>query len=68
MRIAGDGRHALKAEIEELGFETCFLEKGNEEGAEAAVYVERDLALDCQLRESGDVIDDAVREVGCGAD
>lgn len=44
MGIARDGCHAAKAEIKGDGVEACFLEEGDQEGAEAAVYVQRDAA------------------------
>jgi len=64
MRIATDTRHTLESEIEELCLEPSFLEKGDEEGSQTAVNVERDLALDSELGEGGDIVDDAMGEVG----
>ena len=64
MRIATDTRHALESEVEELCLEASFLEKGDEEGSQTAVDVERDLALDSELGEEGDIVDNAVGEVG----
>lgn len=66
--VAGDGGDTAEAEVEEWGGEAGGGEEGNEEGAEAAVDVERDAARDSELGEPGDVVDDAVGEVGCRAD
>lgn len=65
MRIATNTRNTLESEIEELSLEPCLLEEGHEEGAETAVYMQRDLALDGEFGERGYVVDDAVGEVGC---
>lgn len=46
MGVAADTGHALESEIEQLGLETCFFQERHEEGAETAVDVEGDLALD----------------------
>lgn len=66
--VAADASDALEAEVEELSVEAGALEERHEEGAQAAVDVQRDLALDGELGERGDVVDDAVWEVGRGAD
>lgn len=66
--VAADGGDAAEAEVKRDGVEARFGEEGDEEGAETAVYVERDAAFDGEAGEGGDVVDDAVREVGGGAD
>lgn len=62
--VAGDGGDALEAEVERGGFEAGLFEEGDEEGAQAAVDVEWEAFLEGKLGERGDVVDDAVREVG----
>lgn len=66
--VAGDGSDAAEAEVEERCGEAGSAEEWDEEGAEAAVDVEGDAAGDGELGERGDVVDDAVGEVGGGAD
>lgn len=68
MRVAGNARYTFQAKIKELGLEPCFIEEGDKEGAEAAVHVQGDSALDGELGEERYVVYDAVREVGGGAD
>lgn len=68
MGVAGDGGDAFDAEIEGFGGKAGFFEEGNEEGAEAGVDVEGDAALEGDFGQAGDVINDAVGEVGSGAD
>lgn len=68
MCIAANAGHALKSEIEELRLETGFLEEGDKERSQAAVDVEGNLALDSEFGEGGDVVDNAVGEVGRGSD
>jgi hypothetical protein len=64
VRVAGDGGDALESEVEGLGLEAGLLEEGDEEGAETAVDVERDGLAEGEAGERGDVVDDAVGEVG----
>lgn len=66
--VAGDGGNAAEAEVEEWCGEASGAEEGDEEGTEAAVDVEGDAAREGELGERGDVVDDAVGEVGGGAD
>jgi hypothetical protein len=66
--VAGDAGDTLETEIEEFGLKACSLEERNEERAQAAVDMQRDLLLDSQLRQCSDIIDDSVREVWSGAD
>lgn len=66
--VAGDRCDTAEAEVEERGGEAGGSEEGDEEGAEAAVDVEWDAARDSELGERGDVVDDAVGEVGGRAD
>ncbi len=68
MRVARDARHAAEREVEGRGGEARAREEGDEEGAKAAVDVQRERALECEPREGGDVVDDAVWEIGGGAD
>ena len=68
--VAADAGDAGEAEIERVGVEAGAGEEGDEEGAEAAVDVEGDFVVAFQGEggEGGDVVDDAVGEVGGGAD
>ena len=45
MCITAYASNTLKPEIEEFGLETCFLEEGDEKGAETAVDVKGNFAL-----------------------
>lgn len=65
MCVAAYTGHALESEVEELGFEPCLVEEGDEERSKTAVNVERDVALQCKSGERGYIIDDAMREIGC---
>ena len=68
MSIAADARYAFKAEVEWLRIETCLCEIRDQEGAEAAVYMERYVFLASETRERRDVINDAMGIVRSGAD
>ena len=68
VRVAGDAGHAFEGEVEGRGFEAGAGEEGDEEGAEAAVDVQGEVPLEGEPREGGDVVGDAVREVGGRAD
>lgn len=68
MCVAGDGGDALDAEVERFGGVACALEEGHQEGTETTVDVERNVSAECEARETRDVVDDAVREVGGAAD
>ena len=68
MRIAADACHALEGEIERGAFEAGAREEGDQEGAEAAVDVQREAFAQGEIGERGDVVDDAMREVWCRAD
>jgi len=46
VRVAADAGDAFEAEIEEFGFEACLAEEGDEEGAETAVYMQRNSTFD----------------------
>lgn len=67
MGVAGDGCDTLEAEVEERGGEAGGGEEGDNEGAEATVNMEGDATADGELGECGDVVNDAVGEVGGGA-
>jgi hypothetical protein len=62
--VARDGGDALEAEVEGGRLEAGFVEEGDEEGAQAAVDVEREALFEGEFGEGRDVVDDAVREVG----
>jgi hypothetical protein len=66
--IATYTRHSFQSEIEKFALVACFLKEWNEERAEAAVYVQESLPLQCEFGKSADVVDDAVGEVGCRTD
>jgi hypothetical protein len=73
VRVYRYGGHAWTAEVKATslcpwGGEACAGEVGHEEGAEAAVDVEGDGVGDCETGEGGDLVDDAMRVVGRGAD
>ena len=64
MRIAADARHTGESEVEVDGLEASFGKIGHEKGAEAAVDVEGYLVADREPGEGGNVVDDAVGEIG----
>ena len=64
VRVAAYAGHAFDSEIERLGFETSAGEKGDEEGAQTAVYVERELLLHRETGKSGYIVDYSMWEVG----
>lgn len=64
VRVARDGRHALESKVEWLGFEPRSGEERHQKTAEAAVDVQGNRLFDCQFGQGGDVVDDAVWEVG----
>lgn len=64
MGVYADGRDAREREVEGHGLETGAGEEGDHEGAETTVDVERDLVALGEGAEGGDVVDDAVGEVG----
>ena len=68
--IATDACDAFEGEVEGGGGEPGAREEGDQEGSEAAVYVEGESALfaEGEAGEGGDVVDDAVGEVGGGTD
>lgn len=68
MRVAAYAGDAFEGEVEGFGFEASAGEKGDEEGAEAAVDVEGELAFQRKARKRRNVVDDAVGKAGGGAD
>lgn len=66
--VAADAGDAGEGEVERGAVEAGAGEEGDEKGAEAAVDVEGEFAFEGEPGEGGDVVDDAVREVGGGAD
>ena len=65
MGVTRDTGHSFETEVEWLTVEASLCEHGNDERSETAVNVERNLLLDSKLAQCGDVVDNAVREVGC---
>ena len=71
MRITADARHAFDTEVEGqqlealIVCETCGLDKGHDERAQAAVDVHADIVLVRELPESHDVVLAPVGEVNC---
>ena len=68
MRIARDGSDAPEAEIERCCGKARAGEEGYQEGAETTVHVEGEAPAVRKEGEGRYVIDDAVREIGGGAD
>ena len=68
MRVAGDACDAFEGEVEGFRGEAGAGEERDHQGAEAAVDVEGERSFESEPREGGDVVNDAVREVGGGAD
>lgn len=68
MRVATDTRHPFEGKIEGSRRKSGPGEKGNKKGPQTAVDVERERLSKGETGEGGDVIDDAVRKGGGGAD
>lgn len=68
MRVDAYGGDAAEAEIKGFAVEAGFGEEGDEEGAEAAVYVQGGRVAHGEAGEAADVVDYAVWEVWGGAD
>lgn len=64
VRVAADARDSLEPEVEELRLVACLFEERHEERTQAAVDVQESLALESEFGEGGNVVDDAVWEVG----
>ena len=67
MSVAADGGDALDPEIKRCDWETCLLEEGHDEAAQAAVHVQTDAMLGGKLTQCNDVVLAAIREVNCRA-
>lgn len=73
VRVDGDGGHARTAEVEATsirpgGGKAGTRQVGQEEGAEAAVNMQGNRVRNGEAGKSGDLVDNAVRVVGSGAD
>lgn len=64
MGVAADARDPLQAEVERFRLKAGFFKEGDEERAKAAVHVQAELLPQRKPGEAGDVVDDAVGEVG----
>ena len=67
MSVAADGGDALDPEIKRCDWETCLLEEGHDEAAQAAVDVQADVVLGSKLAERDDIVLAPIGEVDGGA-
>ena len=61
--VAADGGDALDPEIKRCDWETCLLEEGHDEAAQAAVDMEANLVLRGELAQTDDVILASIWEI-----